>query len=78
MPGFTDSEGETRAVVNFIECFRIDRAPWRNLSYDPLQYFRDLGIAPGDCRMPGMKEIIEKVQKNSRAFARVISTRGRA
>lgn len=62
MPGFTDSEGESEALIDFIDSYRVDMVQWRNLNYDPLHYFNDLKIAPDTLRFIGMKEVIEKIQ----------------
>ena len=63
MPGFTDTEDEFEALIDFIARYRIDMIQWRNLNYDPLHYFKDLKIKPGSSRVLGMKEVIEKVRE---------------
>jgi len=63
MPGFTDTEDESCALIDFIARYPIDMIQWRNLNYDPLHYFRDLKIEPGSRRILGMKEVIEKIRK---------------
>ena len=47
MPGFTDSKDEFEALKEFIAAHGVDMIQWRNLNYDPLQYFRDLQITVG-------------------------------
>ncbi len=63
MPGFTDSAEEARALMDFISIYRINMIQWRNLNYDPLQYFRDLKIPIGDVKMLGMGKLIRDLKK---------------
>ena len=70
MPGFTDSEGETRALEDFIGHYKVDMIQWRNLNYDPLHYFRDLQIPLDGLPGAGMKETIENIRKK---FPRLLS-----
>jgi pyruvate-formate lyase-activating enzyme len=37
-PGFTDSEKEQAALIDFIATFHIDMIQWRNLNFDPRRY----------------------------------------
>lgn len=68
MPGFTDSEDEAAALERFIADHGVDMIQWRNLNYDPLQYFRDLGLAGADLRPIGMEELMRRL---SRRFPRL-------
>lgn len=63
MPGFTDSQEEFLALKSFIAEHNVDMIQWRNLNYDPLQYFRDLKLTVDESEMTGMKEVIEALQK---------------
>lgn len=63
MPGFTDTRGEYEALQNFIREERIDMIQWRNLNYDPMQYFRDLEIWPGVDEILDMKQVIKSLKK---------------
>ena len=63
MPGFTDSEKEFEALRDFIRRHRVDMIQWRNLNYDPMQYFRDLKLENEGSKMIGMKEVLAQIQK---------------
>ncbi len=68
MPGFTDSEDEVVALERFVAEHGVDMIQWRNLNYDPLQYFRDLGLAGADLKLIGMEEVLRRL---SRRFPRL-------
>ena len=59
MPGFTDSKEEFDALKEFIPAHRVDMIQWRNLNYDPLHYFRDLGLLGKNTEFLGMPQIIK-------------------
>jgi pyruvate-formate lyase-activating enzyme len=40
MPGLTDSREEIRALKRFIRAYKVDMIQWRNLNFDPGEYFR--------------------------------------
>lgn len=63
MPGFTDSAAEAKALMAFIPRHRIDMIQWRNLNYDPAEYFRDLKVSVKREEMMGMAELIQTVHK---------------
>ena len=61
MPGFTDSEDEAAALEECIAARRIDMVQWRNLNYDPIRYFRDLGLEGKETVMRGMAEHVAAI-----------------
>ena len=63
MPGFTDSREEFDAFRRFIGEHGVNMIQWRNLNYDPRQYFRDLGLEGGQLEMLGMPEIISTLKE---------------
>lgn len=63
MPGFTDSEEEYEALCDFIREHRIDMIQWRNLNYDPLQYFRDLKLTQNQPILIGMNQLLQRIHK---------------
>ncbi len=63
MPGFTDSREENDALIKFVGEHGVDMIQWRNLNYDPRQYFRDLKCQVPAEEMLGMKEAMERVKK---------------
>ncbi|MCA9395909.1 MAG: radical SAM protein [Candidatus Omnitrophica bacterium] len=63
MPGFTDTPGESEALKAFIRNNGVDMIQWRNLNYDPMRYFRDLGLEGQDPEAFGMQEAIARIEK---------------
>ncbi|MCG3175181.1 MAG: hypothetical protein MOGMAGMI_00103 [Candidatus Omnitrophica bacterium] len=64
MPGFTDSPGEADALLRVIGEHRIDMIQWRNLNYDPRQYFRDLGLElGGSADGQGIPRVLERLRE---------------
>ncbi len=63
MPGFTDSYAESGPLLRFLDRYGVDMIQWRNLNYDPLQYFKQLGERSSPRRMRGVSETIEMVKK---------------
>jgi hypothetical protein len=64
MPGFTDDAQEFEQLVKLIRKAKIDMIQWRNLNYDPLQYFQKLGIKDKrGSRALGIKTIIFRLKK---------------
>ncbi len=63
MPGFTDSVEEFQALKKFIAEHKIDMIQWRNLNYDPLHYFRDLGLLGKNVELLGMSHVIHNLEK---------------
>ena len=70
MPGFTDQKEEAAALFDFISTTKIDMIQWRNLNYDPVDYFRkmklyDVGARHAvPLRTIGISQLIENVKKN--------------
>ena len=62
MPGFTDSKEESAELTTYVGGHGIDMIQWRNLNYDPRQYFRDMGIS-GDVECMGMPETFARLKK---------------
>ena len=63
MPGFTDSRAEFEAFRRFLRAHRVNMIQWRNLNYDPLAYFKELGLETDASGMLGVKEIIGLLNK---------------
>lgn len=64
MPGFTDSHGEARAFRRFLVSPGVDMVQWRNLNYDPLRYFKEMGVLPAQGELEGIKELIASIKKD--------------
>jgi pyruvate-formate lyase-activating enzyme len=63
MPGFTDSRGESDALERFVGDTGVDMIQWRNLNYDPIRYFRELGLEGERPELLGMEAAIERMKK---------------
>jgi pyruvate-formate lyase-activating enzyme len=71
MPGFTDHIKEAAAFKKFLKETSVDMIQWRNLNYDPLVYFRKLGVPPAEAAaMIGVAELIASVRKK---FPRILT-----
>ncbi|MDP2910874.1 MAG: radical SAM protein [Candidatus Omnitrophota bacterium] len=64
MPGFTDSKGEFKAFEKFLETYKIDMIQWRNLNFDPLEYFRVVRSHPEFSDIIGIRQIIKSIKKS--------------
>ncbi len=63
MPGFTDSREESDALICFVGDNGVDMIQWRNLNYDPVRYFRELGLEGATPELLGMEAAIDRVRK---------------
>ena len=63
MPGFTDSEDEFNALKRFIGTYKIDMIQWRNLNFDPLQYFREIKASVSASYLLGIREIMKRLKR---------------
>ena len=63
MPGFTDSISETKALFSFLEKNKIDMIQWRNMNYDPEDYFNILKLTSSPEEMVGMDKLIAETYK---------------
>ncbi|HNX91569.1 MAG TPA: radical SAM protein [Candidatus Omnitrophota bacterium] len=63
MPGFSDSRAESGALFDFIERNDINMIQWRNLNYDPRDYFQKMRLAVNPENMIGMDKLINDVGK---------------
>ncbi len=60
-PGFTDSQKEFHALVNFIETYGIDMIQWRNLNFDPKKYCWMMSKIEPSGKALGMQTIIKEL-----------------
>ncbi|KJJ86043.1 radical SAM domain-containing protein [Candidatus Omnitrophus magneticus] len=63
MPGFTDSRAEQEALWSLVEKMQINMIQWRNLNYDPVDYFKKMKVyyLPED--LIGMDNLIRDTHK---------------
>ena len=62
-PGFTDSEHEVDALVDFIQDTRIDMIQWRNLNFDPIRYTRLMDGTATNGKPLGMVVVINRLSE---------------
>jgi pyruvate-formate lyase-activating enzyme len=60
-PGFTDSQKEVDALVQFIRTHGVDMIQWRNLNFDPKHYTRIMAMAENGGNPTGMASLIDKL-----------------
>lgn len=63
MPGFTDNTIEIETVSKLIGKLGIDMIQWRNLNYDPILYFKQMGIKPDVSKLIGIHQTIGLLKK---------------
>ena len=63
MPGFTDSKEEFLAFKRLIKDNKIDMVQWRNLNFDPIQYFKVLKASVNPSEMIGVREVITSLKE---------------
>ncbi|MFH1190402.1 MAG: radical SAM protein [Candidatus Omnitrophota bacterium] len=63
MPGFTDTTDEFKAFRRLVSSCKVDMVQWRNLNYDPLKYFEELGARPEPGDLLGVRNIIDSLHK---------------
>lgn len=67
MPGFSDLKEEAAEFFDFIRKNKIDMIQWRNLNYDPVDYFRKMKIGAGNrhaCSLHiGVRQLIEQTRR---------------
>lgn len=62
-PGFTDSPGEFKALVDFLNVHAIHMIQWRNLNHDPVRYWKKM-LGNGKRGKPmGMSRLVQDIRK---------------
>nr|NJM01815.1 radical SAM protein [Desulfobacula sp.] len=62
-PGFTDSEKEAAAFLEFAGTTGIDMIQWRNLNFDPNHYFRIMKAVEDPGRPLGMETVMKRISE---------------
>ena len=62
-PGFTDTPPEIEALRRFLKVYPIQMIQWRNLNFDPLQYFKLMQAAGENGEPVGMKNLLEQIRQ---------------
>jgi pyruvate-formate lyase-activating enzyme len=62
-PGFTDTPPEIEALRRFLKPYPIHMIQWRNLNFDPLQYYKIMGGAAPNGAPIGMENLLEQIRQ---------------
>ncbi|MFP4347698.1 MAG: radical SAM protein [Desulfococcaceae bacterium] len=60
-PGFTDTPEEIAAFVDFRKRYPIQMIQWRNLNFDPLEYWRTMDAVAEHGAPMGMKQALQHI-----------------
>ena len=61
--GFTDSELEFKALVQFLQTYPVSMIQWRNMNYDPQGYCKTMFEAGGQSSPLGISFVIDELKK---------------
>jgi molybdenum cofactor biosynthesis enzyme MoaA len=62
-PGFTDTPQEIAALVRFLQQYPIHMIQWRNLNFDPVQYWKTMNAVATQGEPVGMKNLLQRIRK---------------
>lgn len=63
-PGFTDSPEEQAALYSFLKKYPVDFIQWRNLNFDPLNYWKIMSEIAPMSKPVGIKNILSQIKKD--------------
>jgi molybdenum cofactor biosynthesis enzyme MoaA len=62
-PGFTDTPQESDALRAFLQNYPINMIQWRNLNFDPIQYWKKMNAAAVHGEPIGMEKLLKRIRK---------------
>jgi len=62
-PGFTDTPQEVDALTGFLDKYPIHLIQWRNLNFDPIQYWKEMNKAVAHGEPIGMENLLNRIRK---------------
>lgn len=62
-PGFTDTPREIEALTGFLQKYPIHLIQWRNLNFDPIQYWREMDAVAAHGEPIGMEKLLDRIRK---------------
>ncbi len=62
-PGFTDTPREIEALTGFLQTYPIHLIQWRNLNFDPIQYWREMDTVAAHGEPIGMEKLLDRIRK---------------
>lgn len=62
-PGFTDTPEEVEAFIKFIDHHRINLIQWRNLNFDPCQYWKVMSSVTEHGKPIGIRVLLKLIKK---------------
>jgi pyruvate-formate lyase-activating enzyme len=60
LPGITDTPQEVKALDAFLKRYPVHQIQWRNLNFDPMQYWEIMRCAAPQGRPIGVKNLLER------------------
>lgn len=62
MPGLTDRLDESESFRKLAARYRVDMVQWRNLNFDPIRYFENMGIERHSAKLVGVNNVIDNLR----------------
>jgi pyruvate-formate lyase-activating enzyme len=62
-PGFTDTPQEFEALTGFLDKYPIHLIQWRNLNFDPIQYWKEMNAAVSHGEPIGMEKLLYRIRQ---------------
>ena len=62
-PGFSDTAGESDALIGFLKQFPINMIQWRNLNFDPVRYWRKMDAVASPAEPMGMERLLQQIRQ---------------
>jgi len=62
-PGFTDTPQEIDALIEFLGQYPIHMIQWRNLNFDPVQYWKTMNAVATQGEPVGIKNLLHRIRK---------------
>jgi molybdenum cofactor biosynthesis enzyme MoaA len=62
-PGFTDTPQEIDALIGFLGQYPIHMIQWRNLNFDPVQYWKTMNAVATQGEPVGIKNLLHRIRK---------------
>jgi pyruvate-formate lyase-activating enzyme len=62
-PGFTDTPQEVGALCRFLQNYPIHMMQWRNLNFDPIQYWKKMNAVATHDHPIGMEKLLNRIRQ---------------
>ena len=61
-PGFSDTPEEVDALVGYLQNYPINMIQWRNLNFDPIQYWNKMNAVATHGKPIGMEKLLNRIR----------------